>query len=99
MAEVIEDPTYGSASSGKPKKCPKCGHINASFRKQCQKCKASLADNVPAMRCPVCQCDVLETDEKCNFCGLPIEEVKSRTKFGFSTHGDNSIAVDDKEQS
>jgi hypothetical protein len=96
VAEAIEDPTYGSASSGKPKKCPECGHINASFRTTCQKCKTPLPDNVPAMRCPVCQCDVLATDEKCAFCGLPIEEVKAKSQLSFSTHGDNSIAIDDK---
>lgn len=94
MAETLEDPTYGSASSGKPKKCPNCGHLNASFRETCQKCKTSLEENVPAVRCPVCQCDVLVTDEKCSFCGLSIDEVLAKTRFGFSTHGDNSIAVE-----
>lgn len=94
MAEVIEDTTYGSAAAGKPKKCPECKHLNPSTATKCRKCKTPLAENVPAIRCPVCQCDVLATDTKCNFCGLPIEEVKAKAQIGFTTHGDNSIAIE-----
>lgn len=78
---VIQDNTTVSTAATKPKKCSECGHMNPHNRTTCRKCKAVLPDNVASLRCPECGNEVKVDAEKCGYCGLGIEEVKSRTQF------------------
>lgn len=80
----MENPTFMSHNLTKPKKCPSCGHMNPHTRTECRKCQASLSENTAILNCPQCGQEVKPSDEKCGFCGLPIEEVKANARFKYS---------------
>lgn len=74
-----QDNTTISHLLTKPKKCPACGYMNPHTRTECRKCKTPLPDHEPTLRCPECGNEVYQSEPKCKYCGLSMEEIKAHS--------------------